>query len=214
MGLLVYAWANAAAVVIRPVYTWQGGQPPVEAIRPLQTQGRLLAGTAAAVAAARVRPGGAGVPPPSGRPGPAAQRRAPSDGPAPAAHRRAGGDPGGGGRPHDTPGRPRRQPDGGGGRAHVLRRAPVGARRHPGICVAPAAADRPGAGAAPARRGVRPGLRRERLAGRAPVEHHPDVQTRPAGGVLLARHHDPADGAGPGPPRPPAGPGGARPGEG
>lgn len=54
IGVLVYAWANAAPVLIRPVYTWQGGQPPVAAIRPLQTQGQLLAVTAAAVAAARV----------------------------------------------------------------------------------------------------------------------------------------------------------------
>lgn len=54
MGALVYAWTSAVAVLIRPVFTWQGGQPPVEAIRPLQTQGRLLAGAAAAVAIARV----------------------------------------------------------------------------------------------------------------------------------------------------------------
>jgi hypothetical protein len=41
-GGLVWAWAHAAPSLIRPVFTWNGGYPPTEAMRPLQEDGWIL----------------------------------------------------------------------------------------------------------------------------------------------------------------------------
>lgn len=53
-AVLVYMWAIAAAVLIRPIYTWRGDQPPTEAILPLQEHGWILACVAAVVVIARI----------------------------------------------------------------------------------------------------------------------------------------------------------------
>lgn len=53
-GALVYAWTQAAAVLIRPVFTWQGHNPTVPAIQPLQENGSVLVLVALVVGGARV----------------------------------------------------------------------------------------------------------------------------------------------------------------
>jgi len=40
--LLVYVWAHVVPTLIRPVWTWIGYAPPVQAMEPLQTRGELL----------------------------------------------------------------------------------------------------------------------------------------------------------------------------
>lgn len=54
MGALVYVWTQAVPTLIRPVYTWQGNQPPVEAIQPLQANGQILVVVAAILGIIRV----------------------------------------------------------------------------------------------------------------------------------------------------------------
>ncbi|MBW4625526.1 MAG: hypothetical protein KME49_08480 [Brasilonema octagenarum HA4186-MV1] len=54
MAALVYVWTQAVPTLIRPVYTWQGNQPPVEAIQPLQTSGQILVVVAAILGIIRV----------------------------------------------------------------------------------------------------------------------------------------------------------------
>ncbi|HKT00712.1 MAG TPA: hypothetical protein VJT31_14370, partial [Rugosimonospora sp.] len=51
---LLWAWTHTVPTLIRPVYTWSGGQPPTDAIAPVQTQGAVLIVLALAVTAARV----------------------------------------------------------------------------------------------------------------------------------------------------------------
>jgi hypothetical protein len=52
-GLLTWSWTHTTPTLIRPVYTWPGGNPPTDAIEPLQHFGWLLVLMAAAAAAAR-----------------------------------------------------------------------------------------------------------------------------------------------------------------
>jgi hypothetical protein len=52
-ALLVWSWTHTVPTLIRPVYTWPGGQPPTSAIAPLQDYGWLLIATAAVVIALR-----------------------------------------------------------------------------------------------------------------------------------------------------------------
>jgi len=52
--VLVYLWTQAVATLIRPVYTWHGSVPPIEAIQPLQTLGWLLAILAGCVGLVRI----------------------------------------------------------------------------------------------------------------------------------------------------------------
>jgi hypothetical protein len=54
VGALTWAWVHTVPTLIRPVYTWSGGQPPVAAVEPLQRLGWWLVATAALVTAARV----------------------------------------------------------------------------------------------------------------------------------------------------------------
>jgi hypothetical protein len=42
LGSLVYLWTHAVPTLIRPVFTWKGGNPPIDAIQPLQHRGRVL----------------------------------------------------------------------------------------------------------------------------------------------------------------------------
>ena len=51
---LVYLWSLAAPVLLRPVWTWRGELPTVEAIRPLQEDAATLAWVAASVAGLRI----------------------------------------------------------------------------------------------------------------------------------------------------------------
>lgn len=53
-GLLVYVWIQNVPTLIRPVYTWIGGIPPVAAMAPLQENGSYLVWLAAFVGATRV----------------------------------------------------------------------------------------------------------------------------------------------------------------
>jgi hypothetical protein len=53
-GALAYAWASAAPVLIRPVFTWAGGQPTPQAIQPLQSASVPFALGIAVLAALRV----------------------------------------------------------------------------------------------------------------------------------------------------------------
>jgi hypothetical protein len=46
-AVLVYVWTQSVPTLIRPVYTWQGNQPPVAAIAPLQENGQILVTLAA-----------------------------------------------------------------------------------------------------------------------------------------------------------------------
>jgi hypothetical protein len=39
---LVYIWTQSVPTLIRPIYTWQGNQPPIAAIAPLQNNGQIL----------------------------------------------------------------------------------------------------------------------------------------------------------------------------
>jgi len=50
----VLAWVHAAPTLIRPVYTWQGSQPPIGAIQPVQATGWVVVAAAALAAAARI----------------------------------------------------------------------------------------------------------------------------------------------------------------
>ncbi|HEX8243857.1 MAG TPA: hypothetical protein VF541_10185, partial [Longimicrobium sp.] len=52
-ALLVYAWAVAVPMLIRPVFTWHGGVPDREDIAPLQNGAWALAALAGAAAAVR-----------------------------------------------------------------------------------------------------------------------------------------------------------------
>jgi len=53
-AVLVYVWVQAVPTLIRPVYTWQGGTPPIEAIQPLQQNGWVLVILAGLVGAMRM----------------------------------------------------------------------------------------------------------------------------------------------------------------
>ena len=53
LGVLVYAWTLAVPALIRPIYTWQGSNPPVQAIAPLQKTGWILAVLAIVIGVAR-----------------------------------------------------------------------------------------------------------------------------------------------------------------
>jgi hypothetical protein len=46
-AVLVYVWTQTVPTLIRPIYTWQGHQPPVKAIAPLQQNGQILVALAA-----------------------------------------------------------------------------------------------------------------------------------------------------------------------
>jgi len=41
-ALLVYVWVHTTPTLLRPVYTWIGANPPIQAIEPLQTKGSTL----------------------------------------------------------------------------------------------------------------------------------------------------------------------------
>lgn len=49
-----FLWVNAAPVIIRPLYTWRGGTPPVSAVAPLQGQGQWIVRAAVAALLARL----------------------------------------------------------------------------------------------------------------------------------------------------------------
>lgn len=51
---LVYLWSLAAPVLLRPVWTWRGALPTVDAIEPLQQDASTLAWVAAVVAGLRI----------------------------------------------------------------------------------------------------------------------------------------------------------------
>ncbi|MDB9516439.1 hypothetical protein PN466_05625 [Roseofilum reptotaenium CS-1145] len=51
---LVFVWTQAVPILIRPVYTWQGRTPPIQAIQPLQENGHILALFAAILGAFRI----------------------------------------------------------------------------------------------------------------------------------------------------------------
>jgi len=51
---LAYLWSVAVPVLIRPVFTWRGSNPPVAAMSFLQQRGVWLAAVVAAAAAARI----------------------------------------------------------------------------------------------------------------------------------------------------------------
>lgn len=51
---LVYLWAIATALLIRPIYTWRGDQPITSAILPLQERGWILSATAAVAVIVRL----------------------------------------------------------------------------------------------------------------------------------------------------------------
>jgi hypothetical protein len=53
-GILVYIWTLQVPTLIRPLYTWQGYQPPTEAIQPLQESGYWLILIAILIGAARM----------------------------------------------------------------------------------------------------------------------------------------------------------------
>ncbi len=53
-GVLVYLWAQSVVVLLRPLFTWVGGVPTLEAIRPVQMQWIYLVIVAAIAAAGRV----------------------------------------------------------------------------------------------------------------------------------------------------------------
>ncbi|GAB1542551.1 hypothetical protein NUACC21_52250 [Scytonema sp. NUACC21] len=42
VSVLVYIWTQSVPTLIRPVYTWQGQQPSVAAIAPIQQKGQIL----------------------------------------------------------------------------------------------------------------------------------------------------------------------------
>jgi hypothetical protein len=54
VAVVVYLWALASPVLLRPVWSWIGLAPTVDAIRPLQHDAATLARVAAAAAAARL----------------------------------------------------------------------------------------------------------------------------------------------------------------
>lgn len=54
VGGLVWIWCQAMAVMVRPVFTWQGGSPDPTAIRPLQEQWSWLVAAGAVAAVARI----------------------------------------------------------------------------------------------------------------------------------------------------------------
>jgi hypothetical protein len=51
---LVFVWTQSVPLLIRPVYTWQGGTPPVEAIQPLQNDWLILVQLAAILGVIRI----------------------------------------------------------------------------------------------------------------------------------------------------------------
>lgn len=51
---LTFVWVESVPTLIRPVFTWPGGSPPIEAIRPLQENGIYLIVIAAMVTMARI----------------------------------------------------------------------------------------------------------------------------------------------------------------
>jgi hypothetical protein len=53
-GLLIYLWSQAIPALIRPVFTWLGMQPLVEAIVPLQRKGHWLVIAAVTAAVGRL----------------------------------------------------------------------------------------------------------------------------------------------------------------
>lgn len=53
-SVFVYIWVWSMPVLIRPLYTWHGQLPPVQAMYPLQQQGQNLVTAAAIAGAARV----------------------------------------------------------------------------------------------------------------------------------------------------------------
>lgn len=52
--VLVHFWTQAVPILIRPVFTWPGGYPPVSAMAPLQVQGMILVLCAALAATGRM----------------------------------------------------------------------------------------------------------------------------------------------------------------
>lgn len=53
-GLLTYLWTLAVVVLIRPMFTWRIGDPPVQAIEPVQFQWQWLVGAAVAAVVVRI----------------------------------------------------------------------------------------------------------------------------------------------------------------
>jgi hypothetical protein len=53
-GVLIYFWTQTVPILIRPVYTWQGSEPTVEAIAPLQQGGWVLVLVAVLVSLSRM----------------------------------------------------------------------------------------------------------------------------------------------------------------
>lgn len=53
-ALLVFVWTQSTPTLIRPVFTWAGGTPPIEAIHPLQENGVYLAWLAALLSVGRI----------------------------------------------------------------------------------------------------------------------------------------------------------------
>jgi hypothetical protein len=51
---LLFIWVHSVPILSRPVYTWLGDSPPVQAMRPLQEQGWILVVIAAICGVARV----------------------------------------------------------------------------------------------------------------------------------------------------------------
>jgi hypothetical protein len=51
---LVFVWTQSVPLLIRPVYTWQGGTPPIEAIQPLQNDWLILVQLAAILGVIRI----------------------------------------------------------------------------------------------------------------------------------------------------------------
>jgi hypothetical protein len=50
---LVFIWVQATPSLIRPLYVWQGRNPPADAIQPLQRQGWILVALAAFISVIR-----------------------------------------------------------------------------------------------------------------------------------------------------------------
>ena len=51
---LVFVWTQSVPLLIRPVYTWQGGTPPIGAIQPLQNDWLILVQLAAILGVIRI----------------------------------------------------------------------------------------------------------------------------------------------------------------
>lgn len=53
-GLLVYFWTQAVPVLIRPMFTWRGSIPSIQAMAPLQQNGMIIVMTAMTTSAFRM----------------------------------------------------------------------------------------------------------------------------------------------------------------